>query len=64
MRGHQLDAGNRDRRILEVLEACHHSDTLLHARWSCSIKLFRYFDDRSFVSAGNQPSAFSSRTAR
>src|SRR5260370_19404267 len=28
---HQLDAGNRGRRILEVLEACHHSDALLDA---------------------------------
>ena len=33
-------------------------------RWSCSIRLFKYFDDRSFVSAGSKPSAFSSRTAR
>jgi Phage integrase, N-terminal SAM-like domain len=30
----------------------------------CSIRLFRYFDERSFVSAGSRPSAFSSRTAR
>src|ERR1700747_3247411 len=33
-------------------------------RWSCSIRLFKYFDDRSFVSAGSKPLAFSSRTAR
>src|SRR5712671_5884066 len=33
-------------------------------RWSCSIWLFRYFDERSFVSAASEPSAFSSRTAR
>ena len=33
-------------------------------RWSCSIRLFKYFDDRSFVSAGSKPSPFSSRTAR
>ena len=33
-------------------------------RWSCSIRLFKYFDDRSFVSAGSSPSAFISRTAR
>jgi hypothetical protein len=25
---HQLDAGDRDRRITELLEAKHHSDTL------------------------------------
>jgi hypothetical protein len=28
---HQLDPGNRDRRITELLEAEHHSDALLHA---------------------------------
>jgi hypothetical protein len=27
----QLDAGDRDRRICEPLEAEHHSDALLHA---------------------------------
>src|SRR5437660_8541710 len=32
-------------------------------RWSCSIRLFRYFDERSLVFAGSQPSALSSRTA-
>ena len=34
------------------------------ALWSCSIRLFRYFDERTFVSSGNRPSAFISRTAR
>ena len=33
-------------------------------RWSCSTRLFRYFDERSLVFAGSQPSAFSARTAR
>jgi hypothetical protein len=33
-------------------------------RWSCSTRLFRYFDERSLVFAGSQPSALSSRTAR
>ena len=28
---HQLDAGDRDRRIMEPLEAKHHSDPLLDA---------------------------------
>src|SRR4029077_20167383 len=27
-------------------------------RWSCSIRLFRYFDERSFVFAGSEPSRF------
>jgi DNA invertase Pin-like site-specific DNA recombinase len=33
-------------------------------RWSCSIRLFRYFDDRNFVPEGSEPSTLSSRTAR
>jgi hypothetical protein len=33
-------------------------------RWSCSIRLFRYFDDRNFVAKGSEPSTLSSRTAR
>ncbi|KKB60909.1 hypothetical protein WM40_26395 [Robbsia andropogonis] len=33
-------------------------------RWSCSITLFRYLEDRIFVSSGNTPSALISRTAR
>ena len=30
----------------------------LTPRWSCSIRLFKYFDDRSFVSAGQQAIGF------
>jgi hypothetical protein len=60
----QLDAGNRDRRISEALEAEHHSNALLHAPMVLLYQLFRYFDERSFVSAGSEPSALSSRTAR
>src|SRR3981189_865181 len=33
-------------------------------RWSCSIRLFRYFDERSFVSPASWPAVFISRTAR
>lgn len=36
----------------------------LMLRWSCSIMLLRYFDDRNVVLSGNNPSAFISRTAR
>jgi hypothetical protein len=50
---HQLNAGDRDRRVAELLEPQHHSDTL---RWSCSIRLLRYYDDRSLVSFGREPS--------
>jgi hypothetical protein len=33
-------------------------------RWSCSIRLFRYFEDRNFVRQGSRPSSRISRTAR
>src|ERR1700736_3846654 len=49
----QLDAGDGDRCIPKSLEAEHHSNALLHTRWSCSIRLFRYFDERSLVFAGS-----------
>jgi hypothetical protein len=35
----------------------------LTLRWSCSIRLFRYFDERSFAFASNEPSDLGSRTA-
>ena len=61
---HQLDAGDRDRRIPECLEAEHHGDPLLHASMVLLNRIIQVFDERSFVSAGSEPSAFSSRTAR
>ena len=33
-------------------------------RWSCSIRLFRYFEDRTFVPSGSRPSTIISRTSR
>lgn len=36
----------------------------LMPRWSCSIRLFRYFEERNFVRLGSTPSARISRTAR
>ena len=36
----------------------------LMLRWSCSTRLFRYFEDRIFVPSGSRPSDFISRTAR
>jgi len=36
----------------------------LTLRWPCSIKLFRYFEDRTLVPSSNTLSAFISRTAR
>jgi hypothetical protein len=33
-------------------------------RWSFSTRLFRYFEERSLVRLGNDPSFFISRTAR
>jgi hypothetical protein len=35
----------------------------LTPRWSCSMRLFQYFDERHFVSLGNELSAFSSWNA-
>jgi hypothetical protein len=32
-------------------------------RWSCSIRLFRYFEDLTSVSAGSKPSAFNQAVA-
>jgi hypothetical protein len=61
---HQFDTGDRNRRGREALEAQHRRDSLFHALMVLSIRLFKYFDDRSFVSTGSKPSAFSSRTAR
>jgi hypothetical protein len=62
----QLDAGDRDYCTPKALEAEHHSNALLHAPMVLlyQIRLFRYRDERSFASAGSEPSAFSSRTAR
>jgi hypothetical protein len=51
---HQPNAGDGDRRMTERLDA----------QWSYSIGLFKYFYERRFVSVGNEPSAFSSRTAQ
>jgi hypothetical protein len=61
---HQFDTGDRNRRGREALEASIVAIRCFTPRWSCLIRLFKYFDDRSFVSAGSKPSAFSSRTAR
>jgi hypothetical protein len=51
---HQLDAGNRDRRITELLEPQHRSNALLHTPMVLLNQVFRYFDERSFVCAGNE----------
>jgi hypothetical protein len=47
----------------ELLEAKHHSDALLDAPMVL-LNQVKYFDGRCFVSSGNEPSVFSSRTAR
>ena len=63
----QFNTGDRDHCIAELLEPQHHSNALLDASvvlFNQVIELLRYFDDRSLVSVGREPSAFSSRTAR
>jgi hypothetical protein len=61
---HQLDAGDRVRAFLNALRPSLKAMRCLTPRWSCSIKSRKYFDERSFVSVGSEPSAFSWRTAR
>jgi len=36
----------------------------LTLRWSCSIRLFRYFDERSFVKSGRRPAPVRERLAQ
>ena len=50
----QFDAGNGGCRGSEPLEAEHWTDAQLDASVVLSIRLFRYFDERSFVSPGAQ----------
>src|SRR6202042_243529 len=61
---HQFDTGDRNRRVAKPLKPSIVAIRCFTPRWSCSIRLFKYFDDRTFVSAGSKPSAFTSRTAR
>jgi hypothetical protein len=61
---HQLDAGNRGCGTPEPFKSEHHVRSGLDVRWSCSTRLLRYFEDRTFVSSGSRLSAFISRTAR
>ena len=58
---HQFNTGDRDHCIAELLEPEHHSNALLDASM---VLLLRYFDERSLVAVGREPSAFNSRTAR
>jgi hypothetical protein len=53
---HQFNA-DRDRRVVELLEPQHGSDTVLDPRWSGSIRSLRYFDDRSLISVGRWDAA-------
>src|ERR1700682_2904469 len=60
----QFDTGDHDCRRREPFETEHRTDAKFHTTVVCSIRLFRYFDERTFVSAGSWPSVFISRTAR
>jgi hypothetical protein len=55
---HQLDAGDRDRCVTKLLQAKHHGDAVLDAPMVLLNRLFKYFDERRFVSVGSEPSAF------
>lgn len=61
---HQLDAGDDEAALLNRLNPSMTLTRDLMCRWSCSIRLFRYFEDRSLVVVGSRPSSFISRTAR
>jgi hypothetical protein len=60
----QFDSGKGDGGGVEVLLKPSMRRALdLMSRWSCSTRLFRYFEDRSFV-LGNMSAFCISRTAR
>jgi hypothetical protein len=61
---HQLDAGNGVAAVLKRLKPHITFTRALMLRFSYSIKLFKYFDDRNVVSSDRNRSAFISRTAR
>jgi hypothetical protein len=61
---HQLDTGDRDRRVTELLEAEHPSDTLLDTPMVLLNQIIQVFRRALLVFAGKEPSAFISRTAR
>jgi hypothetical protein len=59
---HQFIAGDRDRRVAEMLDPQDHSNALLDAAVVLLNQVIEV--DRSLVSVGRKPSAFSSRTTR
>ena len=61
---HQFNADDRDSCVAKQLEPQHHSNALLDAAVVLLNQVLGYCDDRSVVSVGSEPSAFSSRTAR
>ena len=61
---HQLDAGDRDRRISESLEAWNHSNALLHAPMVLLNQVVQLLRRAQLRVRRDKPSSFSSRTAR
>ena len=60
----QFDSGKGDCGGAEVLETEHGTSSGFDAAVSCSTRLFRYFEDRSFVLLGRMSGFCISRTAR
>jgi hypothetical protein len=58
----QFDASYRDDGRCEVLEAEHGSDSALDAPVILFNRLFRYFEERSFMRLESKPSVRISRT--
>jgi hypothetical protein len=60
----ELNTSDHDCRVVEDLEAQHRAVRDFTPRWSCSIMLFKYFDDRSLTRVQQVLSSGSSRAAR
>jgi hypothetical protein len=60
----QFDTGMVIAAVLNRLKPSIGASRDFTPRWSCPIRLFRYFEERTFVPSGIWPSAFISRTAR
>jgi hypothetical protein len=55
---HQFNACQSDRGVREAFEAEHDARSGFdELRWSCSMSLFKDFEDRTFVSSGSKLSA-------
>src|SRR5580704_12182277 len=59
----QFDSANGDRRVVESFEPQHRPSPLFDSPWSCSMRLFRYWLDRTITLLDSSPVSLISRTA-